>query len=110
VNHNPEVYVSKNTKNFIQASFGHSNGMVVGLSIMESSRNSIVVDVLHVYEPSIKPPPFGSLYISNSDGSEFRLSMEHTNRNLGSSLVDFERIGSKFFEGLVVLMARHNAG
>lgn len=77
---------------------------------MESSPNSIVIDVLRVYAPSIRPPPFGSLYISNSDGSEFRLSMEHTNRNLGSALVDFERIGSKFFEGFMQLIDRHNAG
>jgi hypothetical protein len=36
--------------------------------------------------------------------------MEHTNRNLGSALVDFERIGSKFFEGFMQLIDRHNAG
>jgi Sortilin, neurotensin receptor 3, len=66
---------------------------------MESSSTSLVIDVLKALPGSNFSPPFGTLYISNSDGTKFRASMNYTNRDLNKGTVDFERIGSKFFEG-----------
>lgn len=90
--------------NFSEVTMGDQGfGKSVLFTVMESSDNSIAVDTLSVFPGSSRPPAFGSLYISNLDGTVLKRSIEHTNRDLRSGGVDFERIGSFFYEGILLV-------
>ncbi|KAK9765550.1 vacuolar protein sorting/targeting protein PEP1 [Basidiobolus ranarum] len=63
-------------------------------TILESSPHSLVIDV--VTSPS---SAFGSLYVSNSNGSFYASSLPHTNRN-SKGIVDYETVQG--VEGIVL--------
>lgn len=67
---------------------------------MESSNSSLIVDVVSSRPYSQLPLPFGTLFVSSSDGKFFTKVLEHTNRDIASGLVDFEHIQASMYEGV----------
>lgn len=59
--------------------------------------------MLGTVDGSTIPPPSGTLYVSDAQGTDFTLAVENTNRDLSRNLVDFERIGSAFYDGVMLV-------
>lgn len=60
----------------------------------------MIVDVVSSRPYSQLPLPFGTLFVSSSDGTYFSKVLEHTNRDFNSGLVDFEHIQASMYEGV----------
>ncbi|KAG9326226.1 hypothetical protein KVV02_001110 [Mortierella alpina] len=81
------LYVSTDAKTWNKANFPQpANLRQDSYTILESTSYSLIVDVKASPEDS-----FGSLMLSNSDGTYFVRSMQHTNRNR-EGYVDFEKV------------------
>ncbi|KAJ3090965.1 vacuolar protein sorting/targeting protein PEP1 [Quaeritorhiza haematococci] len=74
--------------------------VAVAYTILESSEFSLSVDILATPVSATNSPPFGTLYLSNSNGTYFTKSLEHTNRDRNGK-VDFERVQAPMFEGIL---------
>ncbi|KAL2911737.1 vacuolar protein sorting/targeting protein PEP1 [Polyrhizophydium stewartii] len=95
--------VSKDGFSFVTASFPTvaSQGQQ-GYTVLESSNASLFVDVISLDPRTNMLPPYGSLFKSDSDGTYFVKTLDHTNRDLARGLVDFERIQSPIFDGVLL--------
>lgn len=83
------LYVTTDTKTWQKGLFPHGHGLRENAyTIVESTEHSILVDVLS--DPSANS---GTLFTSDSQGTNFVKSLEHTNRNAGG-IVDFEKLES----------------
>ncbi|KAI9488126.1 hypothetical protein BDB00DRAFT_849759 [Zychaea mexicana] len=82
-----DLYVSQDGENWHEAVFPEGASVQEkAYTIVESTGQSLLVDVL------VNPlAEFGTLYKSNSNGTFFVNSLNHTNRN-GMGIVDFERM------------------
>jgi hypothetical protein len=60
------------------------------------------VDIVSLLPGFNLPFPFGTLYQSNSNGDYFTVSLQHTNRDLSTGMVDFEHIQSAMYEGVLL--------
>ncbi|KAH9264282.1 hypothetical protein BASA83_012236 [Batrachochytrium salamandrivorans] len=95
--------ISKDASVFVKAVFPQNAGQAQkGYTVLESSSSSLFVDVLTTNPKTQLPESFGTLYKSDSDGTYFIKSLEHTNRNLLRGEVDFERISSSVFDGILI--------
>ena len=101
-----ELITSKTGSDFTKTKFISSKGdqtlhKSISFSILESTPTTLFVDVMasSVYN---LPLPFGTLYISDSSGGNFVVSLEHTNRDLSSGLVDVEHIQSTLYQGVIL--------
>jgi hypothetical protein len=99
-----KLITSKDGSDFVSSSFSDKTEHIQSLafSILESSNTTLFVDVVSSMPGRQLPMPFGTLYVSNSDGSHFSLSLEHTNRDLATGMVDFEHIQSTIYEGVLL--------
>ncbi|KAJ3276766.1 vacuolar protein sorting/targeting protein PEP1 [Terramyces sp. JEL0728] len=99
-----QMFTSKDGQNFQKASFGLSgtSRQPVAFSILESTNTSLVVDVITNSPNSQLPAPFGTLFMSSSDGSYFTKVLDYTNRDLTRGLIDFERIQAAIYEGILL--------
>jgi hypothetical protein len=83
------LYVTEDGQTWSRALFPHGHGLRENAyTIVESTTHSIMVDVLS--DPASST---GTLFTSNSNGSYFVRSLEHTNRN-SMGFVDFEKLES----------------
>lgn len=81
------LYVSKDAQKWQRGIFPHGHGLKENAyTIVDSNSYSIIVDVLT--DPNSNS---GTLFTSNSEGTYFVRSLEHTNRNL-NGIVDFEKL------------------
>lgn len=95
------MVVTKDGSKFIRSSFnGQEESHFVAFSVLESSNSSLIVDVVSSRPYSQLPLPFGTLFVSSSDGKYFTQVLEHTNRDITTGLVDFEHIQSSIYEGV----------
>lgn len=84
---NMDLYISQDGENWHEAVFPEGAQLRENAyTIVESTGHALMVDVLT--DPSAS---FGSLYKSNSNGTFFVNSLNHTNRN-NVGIVDFERM------------------
>ncbi|KAJ8324131.1 vacuolar protein sorting/targeting protein PEP1 [Batrachochytrium dendrobatidis] len=94
---------SKDGSTFVKAIFPQTKFRAqVGYTILESSADSLFVDVLFSDPKTYLPLPFGTMYKSDSDGTYFIKSLDYTNRDLSRGQVDFERIKSPIFDGILM--------
>ena len=90
------LYVTEDGKTWSRALFPHGHGLKESAyTIVESTSHSILVDVNS--SPSANS---GTLFTSNSNGTYFVRSLEHTNRNK-MGIVDFEKLVS--VEGVAIV-------
>lgn len=83
------LYTTHDTKSWHKGLFPHGHGLRENAyTIVESTEHSILVDVLT--DPGASA---GTLFRSDSRGTNFVRSLEHTNRNV-AGIVDFEKIES----------------
>lgn len=83
------LYVTRDTKNWHKGLFPHGHGLRENAyTIVESTQHSILVDVLT--DPAASS---GTLFTSDSEGTNYVKSLEHTNRN-AAGIVDFEKLES----------------
>ena len=81
------LYVTQDGLNWNRALFPHGHGLRENAyTIVESTKHSILVDV-----NSSPTSASGTLFTSNSNGTYFVRSLEHTNRNK-MGIVDFEKL------------------
>ena len=81
------LYVTQDGLNWNRALFPHGHGLRENAyTIVESTEHSILVDV-----NSSPTSASGTLFTSNSNGTYFVRSLEHTNRNK-MGIVDFEKL------------------
>ncbi|KZT39018.1 vacuolar protein sorting/targeting protein 10 [Sistotremastrum suecicum HHB10207 ss-3] len=83
------LYVSVDANNWAQALFPHASNSALrenAYTIVESTTHSLAVDVLLHSSSTI-----GTLFVSNSNGTFFRESLQNTNRDL-MGFVDFEEL------------------
>ncbi|KAK4055938.1 vacuolar protein sorting/targeting protein PEP1 [Microbotryomycetes sp. JL221] len=81
------LYVTEDGQTWTRAMFPHGHGLKENAyTIVESTQHSILVDV-----NSSPTSTFGTLFTSNSNGTMFVRSLEHTNRN-NLGIVDFEKL------------------
>lgn len=90
-NNNGEMllYVTVDTKNWAKAKFPHASSAMLrenGYTVVESTTHSLAVDVLLQDMSSI-----GTLFVSNSNGTDFVESLKDTNRN-EMGFVDYENL------------------
>lgn len=89
------LYVSTNGKDWKRGIFPHGSGLKENAyTIVDSTPYSILVDVLTDPESNS-----GTLFTSDSSGTKFVKSLEHTNRN-AAGIVDFEKLEN--VEGVAV--------
>jgi hypothetical protein len=89
------LYVSRDASTWKRGIFPHGHGLKENAyTIVDSTSYSILVDVLT--DPNSNS---GTLFTSNSDGTYFVRSLEHTNRNM-NGIVDYERLEN--VEGVAV--------
>jgi Sortilin, neurotensin receptor 3, len=89
VSHGDEMilYVTEDGQTWSRALFPHGHGLRQNAyTIVESTSHSILVDVLTDTDSAS-----GTLFTSNSNGTYFVRSLEHTNRN-SLGIVDFEKL------------------
>lgn len=106
-----QVITSKDGITFNQAVFDDSDPeSIYMVNIMESSSTSIILQLSKDNGKS-RLPKFGSVCVSNDNGTDFRLALKYTNEDLAVGLTDFERIGAKFFDGIIgwIIMNRNHA-
>ncbi|KAF2187204.1 vacuolar protein sorting/targeting protein 10 [Zopfia rhizophila CBS 207.26] len=89
------LYVTDDTEVWHRAEFGDRKIEEDAYTILESTNYSIQVDVM-----TAKFAFIGSLYTSNSNGTYFTKSVDHTNRNR-EGYVDFEKISN--IQGIVMV-------
>ncbi|SCV67566.1 BQ2448_5177 [Microbotryum intermedium] len=90
------LYVTENGDQWSRALFPHGHGLKENAyTIVESTTHSILVDV-----NSNPLSSSGTLFTSNSNGTLFVRSLEHTNRNK-MGIVDFEKLVS--VEGVAIV-------
>lgn len=90
------LYVTEDGQTWSKALFPHGSGLTENAyTIVESTAHSILVDV-----NSSPTSTSGTLFTSNSNGTYFVKSLEHTNRN-AAGLVDFEKLVS--VEGVAII-------
>lgn len=83
------LYVSNDGKTWHKSLFPHGHGLRENAyTIVESTKYSIMVDVLT--DPAAAS---GTLFSSDSRGTNYVKSLEHTNRNM-MGIVDFEKLES----------------
>ena len=88
------LYVTQDGKDWHRAMFPHGHGLKENAyTIVESTDHSILVDVNTAAGE-------GTLFTSNSDGTNFVRSLDHTNRNQ-YGLVDFEKVVG--VEGIAII-------
>lgn len=81
------LYVTENSQIWSRALFPHGSGLKESAyTIVESTPHSILVDV-----DSSTSSITGTLFTSNSNGTYFVKSLDHTNRN-SNGIVDFEKL------------------
>lgn len=81
------LYITSDGINWKRAIFPHGHGLKENAyTIVDSTPYSVIVDVLT--DPDSAS---GTLFTSNSEGSIFVVSLEHTNRN-EAGIVDFEKL------------------
>lgn len=81
------LYVTEDGQTWSRALFPHGHGLRENAyTIVESTEHSIIVDV-----NSSPSATSGTLFTSNSNGTYFVRSLEHTNRNK-MGIVDFEAL------------------
>ncbi|KAJ3262293.1 vacuolar protein sorting/targeting protein PEP1 [Boothiomyces macroporosus] len=99
-----QLVTSKDGTNFLKAPFdlGSTSRHPVAFSILESTPSSLVVDVISTTPNSQLPAPFGTLFMSSSDGSYFAKVLDYTNRDITRGLIDFERIQASIYEGIML--------
>ncbi|EPS40884.1 hypothetical protein H072_5226 [Dactylellina haptotyla CBS 200.50] len=99
-----QKFVSGNAKDWDRAEFPSDHGKVEedAYTILESMPSSLQVDVLTTKATS----PIGSLFASNSKGTQFVKILENTNRN-SRGLVDWEAISN--IEGIFLANIVSNA-
>ena len=89
------LYVTSDTQTWDRAQFPHGHGLKENAyTIVESTKHSILVDVLT--DPASVS---GTLFTSDSSGTNFVRSLEHTNRN-AAGIVDFESLEN--IEGVAI--------
>ena len=89
------LHVSKDAQKWQRGIFPHGHGLKENAyTIVDSTPYSILVDVLT--DPNSNS---GTLFTSNSEGTYFVRSLEHTNRNQ-NGIVDFEKLEN--VEGVAV--------
>ncbi|KAF3938421.1 Sortilin [Dactylella cylindrospora] len=98
------LFVSNNAKDWARAEFPADHGKVEedAYTILESMPSSLQVDVLTTKANN----PIGSLFSSNSQGTQFTRILPNTNRNK-YGLVDFESITN--IEGIILANVVSNA-
>lgn len=90
------LYVTEDGVTWSRALFPHGHGLKENAyTIVESTKHSILVDV-----NSDMGKGSGTLFTSNSNGTYFVRSLEHTNRNK-AGIVDFEKLVS--VEGVAIV-------
>ncbi|TKA31812.1 hypothetical protein B0A50_01891 [Salinomyces thailandicus] len=90
------MYVTDDAKTWHRAEFGEHRLEENAYTLLESTNYSMQVDVL-----ATKPTaPIGALLTSNSNGTFFTKTIEHTNRNM-HGFVDFEKIQN--IQGIVLV-------
>lgn len=95
------LYVTEDGSTWSRALFPHGHGLKENAyTIVESTEHSILVDV-----NSSTGSKSGTLFTSNSNGTYFVRSLEHTNRN-AVGIVDFEKIVG--VEGVAVVNTVEN--
>jgi hypothetical protein len=92
------LYVTDDGEKWDRAHFPEDHGGILeeAYTILPSTKYSIQVDVLSSMSMRNQ---VGTLFTSNSNGSYFTLSLEHTNRN-GRGFVDFEKVQN--IEGILL--------
>lgn len=81
------LYVTQDGGTWSKALFPHGHGLKENAyTIVESTPHSILVDV-----NSSPSSTSGTLFTSNSNGTYFVRSLEHTNRNK-AGIVDYEKL------------------
>jgi hypothetical protein len=94
------LYVTENGRDWAKANFPHGHGLKENAyTIVESTEHSILVDV-NSSPIAGNQGTFGTLFTSNSEGTQFVRSLEYTNRNK-MGIVDFEKIVS--IEGVAIV-------
>lgn len=94
------LYVTEDGKEWSRAMFPHGHGLKENAyTIVESTEHSILVDV-NSSPATSNAGTFGTLFTSNSEGTQFVRSLEYTNRNK-MGIVDFEKIVS--VEGIAIV-------
>ncbi|MBW0519773.1 hypothetical protein O181_059488 [Austropuccinia psidii MF-1] len=89
------LYITLNGQDWSRAQFPHGHGLKENAyTIVESTPHSIMVDVLT--NPTAGS---GTIFTSNSNGTYFVKSLDHTSRSL-SGIVDYEKIVS--IEGISI--------
>ena len=89
------LYVTSDVSTWHKGLFPHGHGLRENAyTIVESTPHSILVDVLT--DPAASS---GTLFTSDSRGTNFVKSLEHTNRNI-AGIVDFEKLES--IEGIAL--------
>ncbi|KAK6540989.1 vacuolar protein sorting/targeting protein PEP1 [Orbilia ellipsospora] len=98
------LFISGNAKDWERAEFPSEHGKVEqdAYTILESMPSSLQVDVLTTKANN----PVGSLFASNSKGTQFVRILENTNRN-SRGLVDWEAISN--VEGIILSNVVSNA-
>lgn len=90
------LYITTDGIQWSRAQFPHGHGLKENAyTIVESTPYSILVDVLTSPAAS-----YGTLFTSNSNGTLFVRSLEHTNRNT-AGIVDYEKLIS--VEGIAIV-------
>ncbi|GAA6062486.1 hypothetical protein JCM10212_001859 [Sporobolomyces blumeae] len=81
------LYVTEDGVHWSRAQFPHGHGLTENAyTIVESTKHSLLIDV-----NSSPTSTSGTLFTSNSNGTYFVRSLEHTNRNK-MGIVDFEKV------------------
>ncbi|KAJ3218576.1 vacuolar protein sorting/targeting protein PEP1 [Clydaea vesicula] len=95
------MYVSKDGRNFNRAVFPLGSSLEQdGYTILESTKSSISVNVLVSNKASNFVPSYGTVFFSDSTGTQFNKGLEFVNRN-SRGQVDFERVNALLFEGII---------
>lgn len=95
------LYVTEDGKQWHRAMFPHGHGLKENAyTIVESTGHSILVDVNSGVGVAGGAGSYGTLFTSNSQGTQFVRSLEYTNRNK-MGIVDFEKIVS--VEGVAIV-------
>ena len=106
-----QLVTCKDGINFNQGVFNEiksDSGSVViiflnqAFSVLESTNSTLAVDIVSSRPGSQFPLPYGTLYNSNSNGRYFTASLEHTNRDLSTGMVDYEHIQATIYEGVML--------
>lgn len=83
------MYITKDSTTWHKGLFPHGHGLRENAyTVVESTQHSVLVDVLT--DPAASS---GTLFTSDSRGTNFVKSLEHTNRNM-AGIVDFEKLES----------------